>query len=346
MTYHRIPVTAPTFTLALAALLVLSGVLCAKPGNTLLTAAPGQKQDVPTLQLLGQIETEPGVRLKGFFSNVVLRGAYHPFSLKTVTNLGGRFKFKKVPAGTYVVTVTTPRNGSSSRTIAVTTSFADSEGRVHTSIQMNLNQTRLGSRISVAELAVPEKAWKEYLKAQDELSRSHTDAAITHLKRALKAAPEFPTALNTLGTICYQTRKYKEAEEYFRRALDLDPDLFPPLVNLGGALLSLGQFEEALQVNLRAREQRPSDALARSQLGLSYEGLGELDKAIASLQEAKRLEPAHFSNPQLSIARLLRKQGRLEASVKEYEEFLSLHPDSSQAEGVLRFIESVRQQRP
>ncbi len=345
MTYHRIPVTAPTFKLALAALLGLPVGLCAKPENTLLTAAPGQK-DVPTFQLVGQIEAEPGVRLKGFFSNVVLRGAYHPFFLKTVTNLGGRFKFKQVPAGTYVLTVTTPRNGSSARTIAVTPSFADSKGQVHTSIQMNLNQTRLRSQISIAELAVPEKAWKEYQKAQDELSQSRTDAAVTHLKRALQAAPEFPTALNTLGTICYQTRKYKKAEEYFKQALDLDPEAYPPLVNLGGALLSLGQFEQALAVNLRARERRPSDPLAQSQLGLSYEGLGEWDKAITSLQEAKRLEPAHFSNPQLSLARLLLKQGRLEASVKEYEEFLSLHPDSSHAQGVRQLIERVRQQQP
>ncbi len=345
MTYPRIPVTVPSLTLALAGLLGLPGLLCAKPGNSL-APAPSQEQEAPTLELLGQIETEPGVRLKGFFSNVVLRGAYHPFSLKTVTNLGGRFKFKQIPAGTYVLTVMTPRHGSSSRTIAVTTSFADSKGQVHTSIQMNLNQTRLDSRISVAELAVPEKAWKEYQKAQAELSKSHTDAAVTHLKRALKAAPEFPTALNTLGTICYQIGKFKEAEAYFRQALDLDPDLYPPLVNLGGALLSLGQFEEALQVNLRAREQRPSDPLAQSQLGLSYEGLGEWDKAITSLRQAKRLEPAHFSNPQLSLARLLLKQGWLEASVKEYEEFLSLHPDSSYAEGVRQFIESVREQRP
>ena len=337
--------TAPTFTLALAALLGLPGLLCAKPGNNL-APAPSREQEASTFELLGQIETEPGVRLTGFFSAVVLRGAYHPFSLHTVTSLGGRFKFKQVPAGTFVLTVTTPRHGSSSRTIAVTPSFADSKGRVHTSIQMNLNQTRLNSRISVAELAVPEKARKEYLKAQDELSRSDTDAAVTHLKRALKIAPEFPTALNTLGTICYQTRKYQEAEEYFRLALDLDPDLYPPLVNLGGALLALGQFEESLQVNLKARERRPSDPLAQSQLGLSYEGLGEWEQAITSLQEAKRLEPGHFSNPQLSIARLLLKLGRIEASVKEYEEFLSLYPDSPHSEQVRRFLESASQQRP
>ena len=119
MAYHRIPVTAPTFTLALAALLGLPGLLCAKPGNHLAPAL-SQEQEVPTFQLLGQIETEPGVRLKGFFSNVVLRGAYHPFSLQTVSSLGGRFKFLQVPAGTYVLTVTTPRNGFYSRTIAVT----------------------------------------------------------------------------------------------------------------------------------------------------------------------------------------------------------------------------------
>ena len=347
ITYHRIPVTVPKPILALFALLGLVAGLSAKPtGGVLLAISPGQEQEAPKFELVGQIESEPGVRLKGFFSQVILRGAYHPFLRQTVTNLGGVFKFKKVGAGTYVLTATTPRNGTSTRTIEITPSFADSKGRVRTSIQMNLDQNRSAYRISVAALAVPDKAWKEYLRAQDQLSRSHTDAAIKHLKRALKAAPEFPTALNSLGTICYQTGKYKEAEEYFKQALDLDPDSYPPLVNLGGALLSLGQFEKALQANLRALERRPSDPLAHFQLGLSYEGLGEWDKAITSLQEAKRLEPTHFTIPQLSIARLLLKKGRLEASIKEYEEFLFLHPDSPHAAGVRRFIEGVQRKQP
>lgn len=133
---------------------------------------------------------------------------------------------------------------------------------------------------------------------------------------------------------------------YFTKALEFDPDFYPALVNLGGARLSLGHFSEALQLNLAAVERRPEDPLAHSQLGLSYEGLGEWDKAVTHLQEAKRLEPGHFSNPQLSLARLLQKQGRLEASLQEYDQFLTLHPDSPRAAGVLRLIETVQEKRP
>ena len=347
ITYHRIPVTVPKLIFALASLLGLLAGLSAKPeGGTLQPFSANREQAAPNLRLVGQIESEPGVRLTGVFSKVVLRGAYHPFFLETFTNLGGRFKFTKVPAGTYVLTATTPRNWTSARTVEITPSFADSKGRVETSILMKLVNAGTGNRVSVAELAVPDKAWREYEKAQEKLSKEQTDAAVKHLKRALKTAPEFPTALNSLGTICYQTGKYSEAKQYFTKALEFDPESYPPLVNLGGALLSLGHFKEALEVNLEAVERRPHDPLVHSQLGLSYEALGEWDKAITNLQEAKRLEPTHFSNPQLSIARLLLRKGRLEASVKEFEEFLSLHPDSSQAAGVRRFIERVQQQRP
>ena len=343
--YHRISVTAPTFKLAVA---VLFGLACglSKPGDTVLAASPGQPQEVARFELLGQLQSEPGVRLKGFFSQVVLRGAYRPFFLTTVTNQGGRFKFSKVPAGTYVLTAKTRRHGTSARTIEITPSFADSKGRVETSILMKRPSAGTGNRVSVAELAVPDKAWREYAKAHEKLSQEQTDAAVKHLKRALEAASKFPAALNSLGTICFQTGKYTEAEQYFMKALEVDPDSYPPLVNLGGALLSLRHFKEALEVNLEAVERRPKDPLAHSQLGLSYEGLGEWDKAITRLQEAKRLEPTHFSNPQLSIARLLLKKGRLEASVQEYDQFLSLHPDSPHAAGVRRFIEHVQRKTP
>ena len=128
--------TVPKPILALSALLGLLAGLSAKPAGGVLPAiSPGQEQEAPNFELVGQIESEPGVRLKGFFSQVVLRGAYHPVLLQTVTNLGGAFKFKKVRAGTYVLTASTPRHGTSTRTIEITPSFADSKGRVRTSIQ-------------------------------------------------------------------------------------------------------------------------------------------------------------------------------------------------------------------
>ena len=77
---------------------------------------------------------------------------------------------------------------------------------------------------------------------------------------------------------------------------------------------------------------RPQDALANSQLGLNYFHLADLERAIHYLREARRLDPAHFSHPQLTLAEIYRQRGDRKAAAAELEDFLSRHPDDPNAE--------------
>jgi tetratricopeptide (TPR) repeat protein len=111
--------------------------------------------------------------------------------------------------------------GSHQRTVEVGPSLADSKGRV--SLTIDLRDVDVNSSIesrasiSVRELFVPKKARREYEDAEKALGRRDVPAAVTHLKRALKVAPQFSAAWNHLGTIAYQTGQYVEAEADFRK---------------------------------------------------------------------------------------------------------------------------------
>jgi tetratricopeptide (TPR) repeat protein len=129
----------------------------------------------------------------------------------------------------------------------------------------------------------------------------------------------------------YQTKQYARAAECFRESLAAEPELYEPLVNLGGVLLNLNQPEEALQHNRHAVLTRPNDALANSQLGMSYFQLGNLEPAEKYLQTAVKLDPAHFSHPQLLLAQIHLKRGERQAAVEDLEDFLKRHPDWPQA---------------
>jgi tetratricopeptide (TPR) repeat protein len=144
----------------------------------------------------------------------------------------------------------------------------------------------------------------------------------------------FVAAWNQLGTIAYQTRRYSEAEANFRRALDIDPEAFEPLVNLGGVLLNLGRPREAIGYNQRAVVRRPNNALANSQLGLSYFDLNDLDLAEKYLKIAVRPDSAHFSHPQLVLAEIYLRRGDRPSALAALRNFLDQHPDSPQAAGV------------
>ena len=158
------------------------------------------------------------------------------------------------------------------------------------------------ARVSVRELSIPNEAWREYEEAQKALGRRDVPAAIAHLKRAVELAPDFSAAWNHLGTIAYQSGQYVEAEADFRKGLEAEPDAYAPLVNLGGVLINLAKWDEALEYNLRAVLKSPHDALANSQLGMSYFYSGQLDLAEKYLTAAKQLDPAHFSHPQMLLA--------------------------------------------
>ena len=172
--------------------------------------------------------------------------------------------------------------------------------------------------------------------------RRNFEGAVKRLKHAVEIAPRFSAAWNYLGTISYQAGAFAEAEGYFREALRQDWNAFDPLVNLGGTLLSLRRYEDSLTVNLQAVKARPNDALAQSQLGQSYFYLGQPEEAEVHLKQAKALDPAHFSFPQIVLAAIYRKRGNYVAAIKELEEFLSLHPDSTRAPYARQELDAIR----
>jgi Flp pilus assembly protein TadD len=270
------------------------------------------------------------------------------FSERTWADFKGRFRFRKLPAGTYSMLILIPGTGEIQTTVDVTSSFADSRGRVERDFQFDektlAEQARPAQQglVSVRELSIPRKARREYDSARKDLQRQRLESARRRLQKALEIAPQFMEALNTLGVMAFQQRDYATAERYFRQALEIDDEAFEPLVNLGGTLLALGQSEEAILVNGRAHAMRPGDALASAQLGLSYYMAGNDQEALNYLLLTEQIDPAHFSNPQLTLARIYLQHSEEEAALEELQDFLERRPDSPEASQARRMIERVR----
>jgi tetratricopeptide (TPR) repeat protein len=278
-------------------------------------------------ELTGRIEPPAAVP-------VFLHGATAPFESSTISGADGRFDFRKLSPGTYTLAVSTAARGEAIQTIELSPGTVDSKGRLD--IVLRIDHGRLesdgvrtsGATVSAVVLSIPDRAMKEYEAAQRCLSRRESDRAAGHLSRAVGIAPQFVAAWNQLGTIAYQTRRYGDAETNFRRALDADPEAFEPLVNLGGVLLNLGRPLEAIGYNQRAVARRPNNALANSQLGLSYVDLNDPDSAEKYLKTAVGLDPAHFSHPQLALAEIYLRRGDRQSALRQLHGFLEQHPDS------------------
>ncbi len=245
-----------------------------------------------------------------------------------------RFAFRRLVPGAYTLTVMDPEWGVTRMTVQVTPSFADASGRVRVDVDLNRSDVARSRRVeqqgtvSVAALKVSSKAKATRRKAQARLRKGDEAGGVALLLRAIEISPSYTEVWNELGTISYKAGRYLEAEERFRKALDYDPLAYAPMVNLGGALLSQNRFDEALSFNLMARSMQPADALANSQLGMNFFYKGQFQKAREFLLRAKEVDPSHFSFPQLFLAEIYAKQGKLLEARAELEGILRLYPDS------------------
>src|ERR1017187_10323978 len=308
----------------------ISLVGCMRGALLLMTIVLCVRGDTARYELRGRLL--PATR-----ASVRLDGATAPFEDSTLAGDDGRFRFRGLLAGAYTLGAFVPGRGEMRRTVEVGPSHADARKRIELTVEMrdaefeSRDSLRRGAMVSARALAIPERAHREYEEAEKRLARRDVEGAVAHLERAVELAPQFSEVWNHLGTIAYQSRDYARAETCFRKALEADPAAFQPLVNLGGVSINLSKFEQALQYNLYAALTRPNDALANSQLGMTYFYLDKLELARKYLTTAKRLDPAHFSHPQLVLAEIgLRRQDRT-AAVAELAEFLQYHPDAPEA---------------
>jgi tetratricopeptide (TPR) repeat protein len=305
-----------------------------------LLAAPAFAAE-PLYDLAGRIS--PGER-----AAIALYGAVSPFEATTLSDSNGRFHFRKLRAGAYIVGVYQPRLGEARQSAEVGPGTADSRRRVFLVLHFKetdfefTDSVRRRHAVSTSQLAIPPKALHEYAEAQKDLGKHDAGSAEKHLEESVKLAPQFASAWNNLGTIAYQTARYPRAEQCFREALAQDPAAYEPLVNLGGVLLNLNKLDEALVRNQRAVLTRPNEPLANSQLGMTYFAAGDLDLAVKYLEIARHLDAAHFSHPQLTLAEIHLRRGDNAAAATDLEDFLSHHPDYPTAARIRETIEKLR----
>jgi tetratricopeptide (TPR) repeat protein len=93
------------------------------------------------------------------------------------------------------------------------------------------------------------------------------------------------------GILALEDRKYDEALQHFRRALDREPDHVEALYYSGVALIALGKPAEAAPLLERARRQSPDEASINFQLGLAYFALEDYARAQPLLEEVFARDP-------------------------------------------------------
>ena len=97
------------------------------------------------------------------------------------------------------------------------------------------------------------------------------DNARKYYERALKENPQYPEALNNLGTIAYARKSYRKAIRYYKKALVLSPKSASIYSNLGTAFFARRKYKEATAAYQQALVIDPDVFEHRSNFGTMLE---------------------------------------------------------------------------
>ena len=117
--------------------------------------------------------------------------------------------------------------------------------------------------------------------------------AIESYRLVLQVAPDNPFVHYDLGVAQARLGDHEAALASYTTALKLNPDYREALVNRADVLNQLGRHAEAAEDCSIAVELSATDVLAWQNYALANRGLGNLDRAVATLRVALALDPDH-----------------------------------------------------
>ena len=129
-------------------------------------------------------------------------------------------------------------------------------------------------------------------------------------------------AASSLGSIYDDAGRFREAAEYYTRALRVSPSDSLINYNLGVAYLHNGTYREAVTYFRRALEIDPEISEGLMNLAGAYYYSGDMENALKYYQLFNKKEPGN-SEVNRMIAHILEKTGRQSDAVKNYKDMLA-----------------------
>jgi len=155
-------------------------------------------------------------------------------------------------------------------------------------------------------------------------------AAERLFRRTLDLQPKHVAALNYFGIFLARLRRFEEAEQYMRLAVQTDARSGATFCNYGLILKALKRPEDALTQFNQAVRINPSSAEAWNDRGTVFKDVRQFREAIVDFGEATRLDPNYataFYNKGNALAGLK----LFDESVATYDHALALNPGLAEA---------------
>ncbi len=156
------------------------------------------------------------------------------------------------------------------------------------------------------------------------------EEAVQSYKKAIELKPDYVEAYSNLGSALYYLGKLPEAESVFLKALELKPDYAECYSNLGSVYNDFERFEEAEKNLKKAIELKPDFCASYNNIGITYRNLKRLQEAESSYKKALELKPDYFEAYN-NLGNTLYELGRLEEAENNFRKAIELNPSYAEA---------------
>lgn len=210
-------------------------------------------------------------------------------------------------------------------------------------------------------------------------NQGHIDQAIEKYRECRDLDPgHFVEASAGIGRLLFQSERYGEAAEEYRKALEKDPSHMKSLMGYAESLRQIGRNDEARSVYARATSVDPGHAVAWNRLGVSLAEQSRYGEAESAFRRAVALDPDNaqylsdlgfvllfqgkiheaetafrksigFQSDDRrawnGLAAVLTEQGKLGEAASIFRESLRIDPDDASARSGLAIIDNLQKSR-
>jgi len=175
-----------------------------------------------------------------------------------------------------------------------------------------------------------EEADLHFRMGQDYFSKSDYLSALRELLQAVDLDKKNPEAYLLLGSTYYQLKRYSEAEQYLRTAIELKKgESYPQAYNnLGNVYLEMARYDDAIsqfEKCLGSIFYQPNFPMVYTNMGIAYMKKGDVARAQENLMNAVKLDP-NFCPAYLNLGELYGKSGKAQDAILAYQKVLDFCP--------------------
>lgn len=303
----------------------------------ILSPLPSQAQNT---KIVGQIRLAGGGTEDGG-ATVMLYNSHEGLADRTVSDTKGQFYFLGISVGEYTIEVSKPGYHTSSQRLRISFAMPEQYVTVFISPEEKAPDSKGGSTVSAAELALPSNTREEFEKGRSALRKDKYKSAIQHLKAVVEAQPHFALGFEVLGVAYLRSGDAAEAESAFQRALTLDAKRPECYIQLGLLNYEQKRFPESKNFLEKGLGLNQQSWFGHFQLGLTLFLLQNYAESEKEFHNAQELNPS-FAEIHIRLANVYLRQQKPAKALAEFENYLEKDPKGRFVPPVRRVVDEMR----